>query len=428
MKNESLIRSGYWSIATQKHLKVYASDTTHLDEFDNINTSGKAGRLMGVIRGNSSINSLKKLEKMGQSIGIQKNELHKIVLPEIEKASDGVVEVKRDVTGQIIHIEEYIYSQETILEIAGKLLENQNPTSIERITIETLNETKKAPLLEDELFQFLSKLGFLENDIALSTNLQAYFNLVKKLENSLRDPIYSNEYVWGSNHEKIAHAFSSLDIGKKEEIKSLTSLLQDKQGYPLEKLNSINKDVINLSKHIGMITPTTIVSTRGIEREFGFSANLLSDTPYCDDIMDDVKLLLASIRFGEHYTPYSTINSPERFLSYLISQKKIGPHSANGTDFFMLEKRGIVKVTPSNISGRYFLELIREDVAKEALKIVSSPNFNINIDPSPSDLGALLNNGDFLSPEESRIKLGKPSPNVAEAMDHLTRVLRDETL
>lgn len=63
MSNIDLLKAGYWSIATQKHLKKFASDSVHLDEFDNLNLSGKAGRLLGVIRRNSNISNIKKLEK-----------------------------------------------------------------------------------------------------------------------------------------------------------------------------------------------------------------------------------------------------------------------------------------------------------------------------------------------------------------------------
>lgn len=92
-----------------------------------------------------------------------------------------------------------------------------------------------------------------------------------------------------------------------------------------------------------MINPTTIVSTRGLQKDFGFSTNLLQPENYNNDILDDVKLLLASIRFGENYTPYSTINDPEKFLTKLIDSGDIGPHDANKTDYTLLEKRVLLE-------------------------------------------------------------------------------------
>lgn len=429
MANKDLLKSGYWSISTSKHLKNYAQDSTHLDEFDSLYTSGKAGRFLGVIRGSSNITNLRKMEKMAQSVGIARRELHTIILPELEKASDGAVELQKNSLGEIQRIDEYIFSQNTVLEITGQLFENINPRDVERITIETMDETKRSPLLQTELIEFLSNKGFNEPTIDLSTHLQTSFSLIQKLESMGKEPIFSNEYVWGKNHHKIAHAFTSLELDKKQSLKEVIDIIQKTQGYPLENLPPIDANLLFLSKKIGMINPTTISSSRGVQKEFGFSANLLESTPYTDDIMDDVKLLLASIRFGEYYTPYTTISSPEKFLNFLIRNKKIGPHSANGTDFNLLERRGIVKVTKSpHHNDRFYLELLREDVAKEALKVIVNPDFNINIEPDQKQVTTVLETNDFQSPEEYRIALGKSPEIVTEAMDYFTRVLRDEML
>lgn len=428
MEDLNLLKAGYWSIATQKHLNKYATDSVNLDEFDNLNLSGKAGRLLGAIRGTSSIDNMKKMEKMAQAVGIQKKELHMIILPELEKGSDGVIELNKTITGDIIGLNEYIFEQKTVLEISGQLFENNNPSDLERITIETMDETKRAPLLESELFHHLAKQGFQEQNITLSTHLQSSFSLIQRLTNLSKEAIFSNEYVWGPNHHKIAHAFTSLQLDDKQSLKEVIDAVQNKQGIPLEHLPKIDPQLLFLGKKVGMINPTTIVSSRQISKEFGFSANILESSPYVDDILDDVKLLLASIRFGEHYTPFTTINSPTKFLEYLISNKKIGPHSANGTDYNLLERRGIVKVTQSpHYADRFYLELIREDVAKQALNILQNENFSINLEPSANEVNSVLDVGLFKSPEEVRMELGRAPEQVAEAMDYLTRVLRDET-
>lgn len=427
MSDEDKLKTGYWSIATQKHLKNYKADSTHMDEFDSLNVAGKAGRLLGILRGNKNIDNKKKLEKMASSVGILRTELYRTVLPELEKASDGQIEIVRNVAGDIIRVDEYVFSQNNALEISGQIFENLNPTAIERIAVETMDATKRIPYLESELKQNLSSLGFNEKDVELACSLQVHFNLIQKLKKG-REPIFSNEYIWGSNHQKIAYAVANLQLNKKQTLKEIIDIIQNYQGYPLEKLPPVDNDLIFLAKKIGMINPTSIVSRRGLEKHFGFSANLFETSPnYGDDIMDDVKLFLASIRFGENYTEHTTIFSPERFLSYFIKFKKVGPHSANGTDYTLLEERGIIKVEKAH-GDKYFMVLLRDDIAREALKVIRNPNFNINIDPDPKHAPAILERGIFKSPEECRLELGKAPENVTEAMDYLTMTLRNETL
>ncbi|MGD2434059.1 hypothetical protein ACP8H3_08860 [Bacillus velezensis] len=86
---------GYWSIATQKHLKTFQPDSTNLDELDSINITGKTGRFIGLLRGNSYINNLRKIEKMAGTIGIHRSELHSIILPKLEKVSDKKLILKK---------------------------------------------------------------------------------------------------------------------------------------------------------------------------------------------------------------------------------------------------------------------------------------------------------------------------------------------
>ncbi|PDZ66512.1 hypothetical protein [Bacillus thuringiensis] len=436
MTKEKKIKAGYWSIATQKHLKQYTADSNGLGQLGNLNIAGKAGRFLGVIRGNNVIDNMEKLMQMANSVGISsKAELVKIILPELEIASHKQVELIKDTTGTITGLAEYVFTNASVLEITGQMFENQDPNEVERVSIETMDETKRIPYLQSELYQLLANQGYKEQYISLAIALQNQFKLIQTLNKSYgKEPIISNEYVWGANHHKIAMAVSSLDVGSRQSLKEIIEIVQKTQGYPIEMLSSGVKDLILLAKKTGMINPTTIISSRGIQKEFAFSAKMIEDDLYNDDIMDDVKLLLASIRFGEHYTPHSTIEEPEKFLSKLIHSGDIGPHSANLTDYTLLEKKGIVRVVNKTKPGFYgprtgaCLELIRKDVAEQALKIIKSPDYSMNLDAEITDFRSMIDTGSYLSPEEGRIRLGELPEHVKEVEDHLNRVLRGELL
>lgn len=89
-----IYKKGYWAIASQKHLNAYAPDSSNIDEFDNIDLSGKTGRFLGAIRGNTKIDDIKRIEKIGNSVGIKPRELHSIILPKIEEWSDKKLKLK----------------------------------------------------------------------------------------------------------------------------------------------------------------------------------------------------------------------------------------------------------------------------------------------------------------------------------------------
>jgi len=429
------VKFGYWSVATQKHLKVFRNDASNIDEFDTLDLSGKAGMFLGTIRGNGQINNIKKLEKMGNTVGIRPRDLHRIILPEIEKASDRKVEIIKNSTGDIIGLQEYVFTNNEVLEIAGQVFENQRPKDNERITIETMDKTKKIPYLQSEITQILVEQGFLEEKIVLSLALQNQFRLINKLSNlNAKDPIISNEYIWGENHDKIAMALSNIRFDERQTLKDVIEIIQASQGAPIEKLPQIDNNLLVLAKKTGMINPTTIVSNRGINKEFAFTPNIGKSLSINDDILDDVKLLLASIRFGENYTQHTTINDPERFLETLIKYGDIGPHSANGTDYILLEKKGIVKVVEKSKQGYYgmrhgyCLELVKKDVAEEALKIIKSPEYKFDVEKKYENFDLVCNSSTYISGEENRMAMGESPSIVSESEEYIANVLRDELL
>lgn len=441
MNKDENIKTGYWSIATQKHLKEFKVDSPNFDELDKLNIAGKTGRFLGAIRGNVSIENIKKLEKMAGLYGIQPTELQYIILPKLEEVSEGKVELVKDKTDNITGLREYIYTNEEVLGITGKLFEQQGPTDIQRIAIETMDATKKLPYYQNELIQVLCNEGFKEKDIELSFALQEQFKLVQRLNKVKRkDPIISNEYIWGANHEKIAMAISDISWDKKQDLKQIIDLVQRTQGFPSEQLTGFDKTLLLLAKKIGMLNPIKIISSRNISKEFEFCANISGADSYSDDILDDVKLLLASIRFGENYTQHSRLYDPGQFLRCLIKYGEVGPHDANASDYLLLEKKGIVKVvhkTKQKWSSYYncymdrtgyCLKLLRKDVAEIALKVIEGENYNLELKQTIDNFDAVNQEGTFMSAEAMRMRLADSPEYIKEAEEYLSGVLRDEIL
>ncbi len=430
---------GYWSIAAQKHLKGFTTDSVGLDEYDDIDLAGKAGRFIGSIRGNSTITSIKKIEKIGNTVGIKPKELHKIILPQIEIATKGKIELIKNSVGDITGIKEYIFTNDDVISLAGEVFESLNPTNIEYATIETLNYTKRVPYLMSEIHNVLNKSGFKDVDIETAVSLQEQFKLIQKLDKiNKADPIISNEYIWGTNHEKIAYALGKISVNEKQSIKQMIEDVQTYQGIPTDDIKHMRIQLYQLAIKIGMLNPVRIVSNRGLEKDFVFSSNILQPLTQNDDIMDDVKVLLASIRFGERYTEYSTIQHPSKFLRALLNNDTVGPHSANLTDYILLEKKGIVTVVEDSKTrlgyyGMYTrsgpcLKLIKKDVAQKALEIIENADYVYNDGHDLINADYLGDTGNYMNAEEIRVRLADSPKGVSEAQELLNMALRDETI
>lgn len=426
--------NGFWSIAARKHLKEFVDYSDNADIFDRLNVAGKTGLFLGTIRGNKQLDNINKIEKMANQVGIKPIELHKIILPQLEVSSDKKVEIIRDKAGNAIGIEEYVFDTQSTLEITGKVFEDLNPTDKEIIAVNTLEETKKVPYTQNEITEKMVQKGFAEADIKMSLDIADQFKLIRKVAKK-HDPIISNEYIWGSNNQRIALAVGELSKIQKDSLGSTIEEIQKCQGIPYENLTVADKELFNLAKRIGMINPIKIVTNRNVNKEFEFtqSADTLSAS---EDIFDDVRLLLASIRFGENYTEHSTIYDAQRFLRAWIRNGEVGPHNANSTDYIMLEKKGIAKVTYKSkqkwgyngyySAQGYYLELVKEDVAREALKFINGVIEENELSNDIDDYNQIAKSSNYYSSEEQRVRMGEVPESSKEADEYIQRILRDE--
>lgn len=97
--------------------------------------------------------------------------------------------------------------------------------------------------------------------------------------------------------------------------------------------------------------------------------------PFEEDPVDDAKALLASLTYG--MTRSSAIRGqivlPEALLRKMIAGLPVGPVQAIGEDYRELERRGVVKVTPTSYS-RFRMTLLKRDVGELALAIIKGRN------------------------------------------------------
>lgn len=425
---------GFWAIATRKHLKEFVDYSVNADCFDRLNVSGKSGLFLGSLRGNQQLENIGKIEKMANHWGINPIELHKVILPQLEKSSDKKVELIRNVQGEITGIVEYIFDVDSALEITGKMFEDLLPVANERILINTLEETKKVPYTQSEVTDKLMNAGYQENDILHTLDAADQFHLIRKVAKK-KDPIISNEYIWGTNNERIAHAIGELNKIEKDNLGITIDAIQKQQGIPIDKLTIADKGIFNLAKKIGMINPITIITGKKVNKEFEFTQNT-NMSLVADDIFDDVKLLLASIRFGENYTEHTTIIDARKFLSAWIANGEVGPHDANSTDYVMLEKKGIAKVVYKskvkngfyglyNATG-YYLQLVREDVAREALKLIDGMVYAEDGKEDINHFNSILKASDYISAEAGRVRMGELPEASKETEEYIQKILREE--
>ena len=135
------------------------------------------------------------------------------------------------------------------------------------------------------------------------------------------------------------------------------------------------------------------------------------------------KLFVTSLTFGmtKSHSYRGKITMIQRLMEKLIDGEWVGPATAIGNDYKVLELRGVIQVEVSlEYSNRYNMKLLKKDVGELALKVINDGDISteaLMLIPSASII-------DYTSPEQNRTyerksQNSQTGKNIAELLDVL---------
>ena len=328
-----ILKKAAWIIGSQKKLENIPNSVQGLNSFSATIWAGRCGRLLSSIRSREFVNS-EQLEVFANVAGILTVDLDTYLKP-LEELR--YLKVKRSADGAILRVEDCLLSKEEVLNNTTSLF-NTKAKPIEIANLSALDITAQRPIEEINLKQALYKEGFLEKDIDKLVDLQVNFQLLQRQEGyGLPQPFIFNEYIWGQDTKKIAHAISSMTPKERQKVEDVTKMIQVSQGFPKQQLHSIDDKTLALLTKIGMLDIVTISTSKRDDKDFITTPQMWGTSKLdllSDDILDDIKVFLNSVRYGEHYGRIGTgkITNPVVLVKALLDREKIGPCSAIGTD------------------------------------------------------------------------------------------------
>ncbi|HHM8841967.1 TPA: hypothetical protein ACRNRH_001959 [Pseudomonas aeruginosa] len=132
--------------------------------------------------------------------------------------------------------------------------------------------------------------------------------------------------------------------------------------------------------------------------------------PLVDDTFDMAKALVSALSYGMQLRSSSQgrIQSFDWILNALISGRTIGPATAIGADYRVLEQNRVIRLTPAR-AGMFSMKLLKREVGELALQVLRQGNANaeaINVPPSAPMSGY---RGPEYAREKTRKKQSQPS-------------------
>jgi len=428
---ESTIK-GTWIVNSNKHLLDIRSNTPELSYFEATSLAGKSGTLLARLTSDEEeIISRNRIRVFARESGISFGELRPCL--DLLK-SKGKVDYTVDGEGKVKAVEVYCFSTKDVLETTSHIYDDLDPSENEEASVAVLDKTFHLPLTESEILEKLTAAGFDEKASRLTLKLQRNLGLVRA--DTLQDELlYFNEYAFAGKHEKIARALKGLKRDERGAVETIQQLIEENPGYPLDTLaRKFPAEILKLMEGVGLLDGITVQSEVGdatfvmLPQMKGMSI----DAPILSaDVFHKAKVLLSCLRFGEVKSSSwrGRIRSHEMMINIinkLVRGEWVGPCTAIGQDYQLLEKDGVIKTRP-NLNGMCDMKLRQKEVGVLVKKLIEYKRLFPETDIEVQRILATQPTA-YKAPESRRTEvLARTTKGVKEIRERLMESLREGT-
>jgi len=370
---------GAWLIHHTNKLQ----NVTNQEKYQKAFLAGKSGILLSAIsESNQSIVSNKKLAVLANAANINTTfELPKLldVLKEhqlIDKSESGV-----GVLG---------VTTVTTLQHTSNIFESLEPNNVEKSVIELAEIASEKPVESTILSEKISDLYQLSNNEmsgVLSDSEQIGFVDVENISKNEKI-LFNGNLFRRDSAQKIKAVLDSLTQIEQNSLNELSATLRKIACIPMLEAQKILG--IQLFKKVAAIGFIDVNVVSNNKEEVGYvtlpSAFSKYSSSMVEDAFDLAKAFVASLTYGMTKSSYmrGQITMIDRLLSALISGREVGPVSAIGQDYKVLELKGVVSVRQGSNNGRTgpMLKLLKKEVGELALQAIRQGDISEHSVPS----------------------------------------------
>ncbi|HJT30527.1 MAG TPA: hypothetical protein VJ783_00565 [Pirellulales bacterium] len=413
-------------ISVAKSLDAFQRDGKISRFFGATLIAGHGGVLLSSLRLQSRI-SWDKFVVLASEARIERQQLKPVILPWLTRG--GFVELG---TGDKPLVNCNVIDYDAILRATAELFDSQDPTEEEEYVLTLLNCAIRIPTLASDA---LNQLGSNSESPALTAlDLAKGYKIVRVLDgHGIDEPLIYSPLIWGDNITKAGQALTHMDANKRSLVLELVDRVRRYQGLPQQaavtwSTQQGEPDLVRLATGLGLLDRTEIHTKEGNRQPFLTTPHLYGElaAAHGRDVCDRVRLFLDSIRHGQHFGQWHTgrIRDPVVLLEKLLNNGEIGPCTAIGNDYVLVEKAGVVTVKPSRYkAGQFVMELVQSDTVRLIRDILQQPHGLSGVAGVPG-VGA-MGQDRFVSSEQSRAKAGELPEQMREAEAEMLKSLRE---
>lgn len=382
---------GTWIVNTVKHLGELKQNTSELAFFEATEQAGKAGALLGrLVAGNQEIIDGQKAKLFARQSSISPGELNTYLK---YLKGEGKVDFSTDEMDRAKEIEIYCFSGKEALESVSSLYEKLDPQDEEQANLLGLNQTFTLPHYPIELKEYLTQQGVEENCANNTIKLQEAFGLVKSSGEG-SDKVFYNEYAFSGDPNRVAKALSSLESSERDMVIELQSLVSSNPGLLNESIpETIQPHIIQMMEGVGLLDGVTVQSQFGSATFFTtpqLKGQGVGSFSLSEDVFHKAKVLLSCLRFGQTKSTsnrgkISTQDKMLNIINKLTRGEWVGPATAIGQDYALLEMDGVIQTRPGKTYG-FEMKLRQPEVGELVRQMITYNKIAPEMEESIGDL------------------------------------------
>jgi hypothetical protein len=357
--------TGAWII---HHCRKLQGVTLATQDYEQIGFAGKCGTMLNALAGTQEVDvTMDRVQALAKANGIST----KLELPSILQELQRQRLIDQGKSGIAV----LGLTTAQTLQKTATIFDDSSPTQCEKAALDVAEKVSELPVVKNETAKYVSDTFHLQ-----TKDTEEILNQCKQIgffdaENISGQDIYFNGNLFRREDiVKINAVLSSLSSDEERKVNGLSAKLKSEGCIPKpEAVSTLNKVLYSKLCSIGFIDENRIGNESGT---FSFITQPASFSKFTDSAADDAfdlaKAFVTSLTYGMTSSSYSRgrIIMIEALMRKLIDGSWVGPATAIGQDYKVLEVRGVLEVKPSG-DGRFYMRLLKKEVGQLALVVIT---------------------------------------------------------
>jgi hypothetical protein len=356
---------GAWIV---HHTNKLQGVTNATSDYEQINFSGKCGLLLSSLASSEEVSlTTARVNALAKAVGITVM----LELPSILKELEEQKLISRCASGIAV----LGLSTAATLEHITSIFEESEPLGREQAVIDLAEKTSELPCdsaLAREYISDTYKIATPEaEDVLISAESIGLIDFEKIGDK--RKLLFNGNLFRREDAKKINAVRSSLSDVEASKVLDLNDNLTKQGCISLDFAHTIMGSNLFKKLHsIGLYDVNTVSNDQGrfcfVTKPSAFSK--FTET-IADDAFDLAKVFVTSLTYGmtQSASGRGRITMIQRLMQKLINGEPVGPATAIGQDYKLLEMRGVIQVIPAS-RGMFNMKLLKKEVGQLALKVI----------------------------------------------------------